>query len=105
MLCTRYLLAKMLNKLFEVKRESSYTMIVGLSLGSIATMFINPDVFAVYSAWNGAGMILKDIGIGVALLAVGFVVAYLLVRYQRNHNKKQENETQKIENKEKEENQ
>jgi len=97
--------SKMLNKLFEVKRDSSYTMIVGLSLGSIATMFINPDVFAVYSAWNGVGMILKDVGIGAVLLAIGFVVAYLLVRYQRNHDKKQKNETIEEENKEKQENQ
>ena len=99
------LFSKMLNKLFEVKRDSSYTMIVGLSLGSIVTMFINPDIFAVYSTWNNASVILKDIGIGAVLLAIGFTVAYLLIRYQRNHDKKQENKDIEEENKEKQENQ
>ena len=47
---------------------------------------------------------LKDIGIGAVLLAIGFTVAYLLVRYQRNHDKKQENKNIE-ENKEKQENQ
>ena len=52
----------------------------------------------------GAGIILKDIGIGAVLLAIGFTIAYLLVRYQRNHDKKQENKNIE-ENKEKQENQ
>ena len=75
--------SKLLNKLFDKARDTTYTMIVGLSLGSITTMFINPDMLNAYTAWNSVGAAFIDIGIGVVLLVVGFVVSYMLVRYQR----------------------
>ncbi len=75
--------SKLLNKLFDKARDTTYTMIVGLSLGSITTMFINPDMVNAYTAWNSVGAAFIDIGIGVALLVVGFVISYMLVRYQR----------------------
>ena len=96
--------SKMLNKLFEKRRDATYTMIVGLSLGSITTMFINSDMCAAYTGWTSVSGAFLDIGIGVVLLAIGFVVSYLLVRYQRKvdsekeqENKDEEKETLKIE--------
>ena len=75
--------SKLLTYLFGKARQSSYTVIVGLSLGSILTMFYNPDVFEVYAAWKKSGVEWLDLGLGIALFAVGVVGAYLLVRYQR----------------------
>lgn len=92
--------SKLLNKLFDKARDTTYTMIVGLSLGSITTMFINPDMVNAYTAWNSVGAAFIDIGIGVALLVVGFVVSYMLVRYQRKIDaqaKESKNETEKQE--------
>jgi len=80
--------SKLLNKLFEKRRDDAFTMIVGLSIGSIITMFLNSDIYAVYTAWDSAGEVLTDLGIGVLLLAVGFVISYLLVRYKRRVDKK-----------------
>ena len=77
------LFSKVLNKLFAVARDTTYTMIVGLSLGSIVTMFLNPDIYDVYTKWESVGVVFKNLGIGIALLSVGFVISYLLVRYQR----------------------
>ncbi len=84
--------SKLLNKLFEKKRDNTFTLIVGLSLGSIVTMFLNPDIFNVYKSWNSAGVVFKSVVIGVVLLAVGVVLAYLLVRYKRNVDAKEKAE-------------
>lgn len=77
------LFSKLLNILFETKRDNSFTMIVGLSLGSIITMFVNPDIYEVYSRWSSPSQAFKNVSIGLLLLALGVVISYMLVRYQR----------------------
>lgn len=72
-----------LTKAFEKARRTAYFPIVGLSLGSIAAMFCNVEIFAVYKEWAQKGISQKDLWLGVALFVVGAVIAYLLVRYQR----------------------
>ena len=89
--------SSLLNRLFKSRRDGTFTMIVGLSLGSIVTMFLNPDIFAVYNAWDSGSQILKEVGIGVVLLAVGVVISYILVLYQRNVNKSSKNVEANIE--------
>lgn len=75
--------SKLLDYLFKKVRAAAYSVVVGLSLGSIVSMFFNPDVFEVYRAWSQEGVVWTDLFLGVALFAVGLVGAYLLVRYQR----------------------
>ncbi len=75
--------SKLLTVLFGRARHTSYSMIVGLSLGSILSMFCNGDIIEVYLAWAQNGVAWLDLCLGVALFAVGVVGAYLLVRYQR----------------------
>jgi uncharacterized membrane protein YoaK (UPF0700 family) len=58
-------------------------MIVGLSLGSIVSMFCNGDIIATYLSWAQNGVAVLDLCLGLALFAVGVICAYLLVRYQR----------------------
>lgn len=82
--------SKLLNNLFKTKRDNVFTMIVGLSLGSIVTMFLNPDIYDVYTAWSSVGEVFINIGIGAVLLAVGIVISYLLVRYKRSIDAKAE---------------
>lgn len=72
-----------LTRAFEKARHTAYSMIVGLSLGSIIAMFCNVEIFAVYKAWAKSGVVWKDFWLGVALFAAGAAIAYLLVRYQR----------------------
>ena len=72
-----------LKKAFEKARQTAYFPIVGLSLGSIAAMFCNVEIFAVYKEWAQKGISQTDLWLGVALFVVGAVIAYLLVRYQR----------------------
>lgn len=83
--------SKTLTLLFEKARHTAYFMIVGLSLGSILSMFCNGDILAVYKSWitHTAVNPVLDIVLGIALFALGVTGAYLLVRYQR---KKDESE-------------
>ncbi len=75
--------SKLLTLLFGKARYTSYSMIVGLSLGSILSMFCNGDIIEVYLGWASEGIAWLDLSLGLALFAVGVVGAYLLVRYQR----------------------
>lgn len=75
--------SKLLTYLFGKARHTSYFMIVGLSLGSIISMFCNGDIIATYLTWAENGIYVLDLVLGIALFAVGIVGAYLLVCYQR----------------------
>ncbi len=75
--------SKLLTVVFQKARGLAYAMIVGLSLGSVITMFFNGDVAAVYLAWAQNGVSGLDLGLGLLLLIVGVAVSYLLVRVQR----------------------
>lgn len=75
--------SKLLTYLFGKARHTSYFMIVGLSLGSILSMFCNGDIIATYIAWAQNGVAVLELCLGIALFAVGIVGAYLLVCYQR----------------------
>ncbi len=86
--------SKLLTHLFNVARHTSYCLIVGLSLGSIISMFCNGDIIGVYLGWAANGVAAMDIVLGVALFAIGCVGAYLLVRYQRK--KDAENTEKKV---------
>jgi putative membrane protein len=75
--------SKFLTMIFKRARASAYSMIVGLSLGSIISMFCNGDIVAVYKSWGVNGIETLDFLLGILLFALGIVGAYLLVRYQR----------------------
>ncbi len=75
--------SKLLTYAFGKARHTAYSLIVGLSLGSIVSMFYNPDIFAVYASWAQNGVKVSDVALGIGLFAIGAVGSYLLVRYQR----------------------
>ena len=75
--------SKFLTYLFGRVRHTAYCMIVGLSLGSIVSMFCNGDIIATYLSWAKNGVAVLDLCLGLALFAIGVVGAYLLVCYQR----------------------
>ncbi len=82
--------SKMLTYIFGKARHTAYSMIVGLSLGSILSMFCNGDVMEVYIGWAKNGIAWLDLVLGIVLFAIGIASAYLLVRYQRKQDEKEE---------------
>jgi len=77
--------SKLLTKLLNNHRNTMYTLIFGLSIGSILAMFCNSDIVEVYYAWKTAetGAIVLNAVLGAALFIGGAIGAYMLVRYQR----------------------
>lgn len=75
--------SKLLTGIFAKARHTAYSMIVGLSLGSILSMFCNGDIVETYASWAAGGAFALDVCLGVALFVAGVVGAYLLVCYQR----------------------
>ncbi len=78
--------SKILTWIFNKSRKTAFFMIVGLSLGSIISMFFNPDIYKTYQSWaNGEALFGLDLGLGIGLLLIGAGIAYLFVRYERKH--------------------
>ena len=83
--------SRLLTFLFKQARFNSYSVIVGLSLGSIISMFFNADIFAIYLEWSRMGVNVFELVLGLVLLAMGAVISYLLVRYQRKKDLEKDN--------------
>ena len=75
--------SKLLTGIFAKARHTAYSMIVGLSLGSILSMFCNGDIVETYASWAAGGAFALDVCLGVAFFVAGVIGAYMLVRYQR----------------------
>lgn len=76
------MISRLFSKLIERRRGATFFLVVGLSLGSIASMFLNPDIWMVYESW-GAGMSpTLEIIIGAALGISGFVGSFALTKYE-----------------------
>ena len=80
------LLSRLLSNLLEKHKATAFFMIVGLSVGSILSMFLGTDMMACYKSF--AAMSAFPVGtllLGIGLFAVGFTVSYLLVLYEKKH--------------------
>ncbi len=71
--------SKLLTCAFNRAKCTVFTFIVGLSLGSIISMFFNPDSFEVYQNWNLNGIVVLDLVLAIVLFIGGFIVSYMLV--------------------------
>ena len=85
-----FTVSKILSFIMKRYRRGAFFTIAGLSLGSIATMFFNPEILAVYRSWANA-FSWSDLVLGILLFAIGVVVAYFFVKYERANEKTKEN--------------
>ena len=82
--------SKILDRLFKWNRLVVYKVIVGMSVGSIISMFLNPDSYGIYLSWAkgfGSTNMIVDVSIAAPLFIAGIASAYLLVRYGNKHQK------------------
>ena len=81
-----FLTSKLIDFAINKNRITTYQVIVGLSLGSILTMFLNPDIFTIYLSWYYNGIVgtrgIVDIALAAPLLIGGVILAYVLVRFE-----------------------
>ena len=76
-------ISRLFSKVLEKHKVTAFFMISGLSIGSIISMFINPDVTEIYASWaEGNGNPILSIVLGAILLVLGFVLSFLLTRYE-----------------------
>ncbi len=79
--------SKLLTVLFAKFHDNLYKIIIGLSLGSIISMFYNPDTYQVYMSWANGGLNVLDLILAILLFVCGFIASFALILQQRKHNK------------------
>ncbi len=76
------LISRLFSKIIEKHRAPTFFLVVGLSIGSILSMFLNTDMWEVYTAWSEGADPTLSLVVGAVLLAVGFVCSFALTRYE-----------------------
>ena len=84
------IISKIFSKLIEKHKGTTFFFVIGLSFGSIASMFFNPDTAQVYFNWSKGGFSGVEFAIGIALLAVGLIGSGLLAKYELIHDGNEE---------------
>ncbi|MBE6674137.1 MAG: DUF368 domain-containing protein [Ruminococcaceae bacterium] len=83
------LFSKVINMLLEKQRKPFFFAICGLSIGSMAAVFLGSECIEIYKSWDTKGMVI-DLIIGVLALALGFTATFLLYLYDRKRELKEE---------------
>jgi putative membrane protein len=78
--------SRIFSAILKKHKTTAFFMVIGLSFGSTASMFLNTDVYTVYVDWAANGVSVPTVIISAVLLAVGFVGSFLLTKYELSHN-------------------
>ncbi len=76
------LVSRLFSAIIKKHRAPAFFCVVGLSLGSIASMFFNEDMWEIYSAWAVGGLEPIELVLGLVLMAAGFAASFALTRYE-----------------------
>ena len=85
------IISKAFSKLLAWRRAATFYFVIGLSFGSIASMFLNPDIVQVYFNWGHDGFSVIELIVGIILLGVGLTGSALLTRYGLIHESNENN--------------
>ena len=92
-------ISKIFSRLLAWRRAATFYFVVGLSFGSIGSMFLNPDIVQVYFNWSHNGFSIIDFLFGVELLIAGLIISGLLTRYGLIHESDSNKQTNQIDDK------
>lgn len=79
--------SKAMSVILERYNKKAFYVITGLSAGAIGTMFFNPEIYQVYSAWEKFGVNAIELVVGIILFMLGAVCSYKLVLKEKNNGK------------------
>ena len=85
-----YYIFKIIDTSFSKMYHTIYLIIIGLSLGSILSMFINPDTMLIYQSWHHSGINVLDLTLAIVLFVLGIITSYYLVLKQRKHDQSEQ---------------
>ena len=92
------IISKLFSKLIAWRRAATFYFVVGLSFGSIGSMFLNPDIVQVYFNWSHGEFSMLEFLLGIELLIAGLMASAILTRYgliHENDSNKQTNNEEK----------
>lgn len=78
-------ISRLFSALIGKKRAPVFFLVVGLSLGSIVSMFFNSDMWTIYEEWSSGGVKIVDLIVGIILFAVGLICSLALTLYELKH--------------------
>ena len=79
------IVSKLFSKIIAWRRAATFYFVVGLSFGSIGSMFFNSDMAEVYYSWGNGGFSAVELIIGIVLLVAGLIGSLLLTKYELIH--------------------
>lgn len=74
--------SKVMNYLFKNKYQSTYSMILGLSIISIVLMFINNEIILTYKNWYNNHINYFDLIIGIIIFIFIQMISKVLLKYK-----------------------
>ena len=81
-------ISRIFEKILKKHKTTAFFLVSGLSVGSILSMFVNPDMWEVYTLWGNGESATVSLVVGLILLAAGFALSFALTRYELNREKK-----------------
>ncbi len=80
-------ISRMFSAILKNHKGTAFFCVIGLAFGSIISMFLNSDVYELYSLWAKATSLpWADIIAGIILLIAGLIGSLLLTRYELSKN-------------------
>ena len=79
-------ISRIFSRIIEKRRAATFFLVVGLSFGSILSMFLNPDMWEIYSLWAAGKSPVGDLISGGVLGVLGFAASFLLTKYELKRN-------------------
>ncbi len=79
------LISRIFTVILSKWRIGAFFMITGMAAGSLVCMFINPDMYGIYTEWSAFGIPVLPIVIGLILLVLGFAASFILTRIEARH--------------------
>lgn len=75
-------ISKLFSAILTKHKVTAFFMVTGLAFGSIASMFLNSDIYELYTEWASTSVPLVTVTVGIILLVIGFIGSYALTRYE-----------------------